>query len=74
MNIKIILVIPFLFLTACFDEGETISPESMEDCIEIKNPNNRDICRMEMQEKLKKQTKNRQLDNLGDGEINTIDW
>jgi|TARA_R110001606_G_scaffold366348_1_gene521460 hypothetical protein len=70
-----------LLLTACFEETESIEPESMADCIEIKNLNERDLCKLKMEEKtteaMKLQTellKKRKLESIGDGEINNIDW
>lgn len=48
-------MIVVLALTGCFDEEKTapIAPKSMEDCISIENANDRDICRMKMNEKEK---------------------
>ena len=70
---KILLVtILSVILTACFDEmeGKDVEPESMADCIAIENPNNRDICKMKYGEKVKE----RRLESLGDGKLDTIDW
>jgi|TARA_R110001583_G_scaffold184780_1_gene344339 hypothetical protein len=50
------LLIPLaltVLLTSCFDEEIiNIDPETMSDCIEIKNFNDRDICKMKLKEKL----------------------
>jgi len=59
-------------LTACFGEteGKDVEPESMADCITIENPNNRDICKMKYDEKVKE----RRLESLGDRKLKVIDW
>lgn len=70
---KILLVtILSATLTACFDEteGKDIDPESIADCIAIENPNNRDICKMKLAEKQKKQ----RIKSLGSKEPSNIEW
>ena len=71
---KKILLITILssFMTACFDEneGRDIDPETMNDCIAIENPNNRDICAMKMNEKLK----GKKLKSIGPRNPKPLDW
>ena len=64
------------FLTACFDEteGKDVEPESMADCIAIENPNNRDICKTKLQEKLKQALQESHKTTLGDGKLDVVDW
>jgi len=70
MTKTLLIITSSLFLTACFDEteGRDIEPKSMADCITIENPNNRDICKMKMAEKIKEQ----KIKSLGSKEPTSI--
>lgn len=71
---KKLFLIPALamVLGGCFEEepAVTIEPETMADCIAIKNPNDRDICEMKLNEKMKQ----KRIESLGDGELPDLDW
>ena len=78
MKLKKILLLALLSssLTACFDEteGKDVEPESMADCIAIENPNNRDICKTKLEEKLKQALQESHKTTLGDGKLDVVDW
>lgn len=69
MNIKNIIVITGLaILTAgCFedDDVEVINPQSMKECIPIKNMNKRDQCKMQVTEYLSKKGMDLKKRSLG---------
>ncbi|AUZ86142.1 MULTISPECIES: hypothetical protein [Methylophaga] len=78
MKIKILILLSATLLGGCFDEDKspTIEPETMADCIAIENPNDRDICKMKMDEKTKKQAEDdaKSMESVGDQEFKTIEW
>lgn len=63
-------------LSGCFEEEipevpkVVIDPSSMNDCIAIENPNDRDICEMKFNEKMKE----KRSESLGEKEFKNVEW
>lgn len=67
---KILTIITMLISISACSEKVEVDPETLADCIAIENPNDRDICKMKLQQKAAENSRKA----LGNGEINHIDF